>query len=90
MEQAFQKEPLAQPQEPKALREENREDQRVQSGLDQREVRAKETHRGQYSTLHYAGGSTVCYAMQGQQRGAQERRREGGVERTWLRQSWIQ
>jgi hypothetical protein len=35
--------------------------------------------RGQYSTLHYTGGSAVRYAMQGQQRGAQERRREGGT-----------
>ena len=35
--------------------------------------------RWQYSTLHYTGGSTVRYAMQGQQRGAQERRREGGT-----------
>jgi hypothetical protein len=35
--------------------------------------------RGQHSTLHYTGGSTVRYAMQGQQRGAQERRREGGT-----------
>ena len=47
MEQAFQKEPFAQPQEPKALLEESGEDQRVQSGLDQREERAKETHRAQ-------------------------------------------
>jgi hypothetical protein len=29
--------------------------------------------------LRYAGGSTVRYGMQGQQRGAQERRREGGT-----------
>jgi hypothetical protein len=34
---------------------------------------------GQHSTLRYAGGSTVRHAMQGQQRGAQERRREGGT-----------
>jgi hypothetical protein len=34
---------------------------------------------GQYSRLRYAGDSTVRYAMQGQQRGAQERRREGGT-----------
>ena len=43
--------------------------------------RAAADTRGQYSTLHYTGGSTVpvrC-AMQGQQRGAQERRREGGT-----------
>jgi hypothetical protein len=41
--------------------------------------RAAADTRGQYSTLHYTGGSTVRYAMQGQQRGAQERRREGGT-----------
>ena len=39
--QAFQKEPMAQPQEPKASLDGKREDQRVQSGLDQRELRAK-------------------------------------------------
>jgi hypothetical protein len=38
--------------------------------------------RGQYSTLHYTGASTgiVRCAMQGQQRGAQERRGEGVVK----------
>jgi hypothetical protein len=41
--------------------------------------RAAADPRWQYSTLHYTGGSTACYAMQGQQRGAQERRREGGT-----------
>jgi hypothetical protein len=35
--------------------------------------------RGQHSTLHYASGSTVFYAMQVQQRGAQERTKEGGT-----------
>jgi hypothetical protein len=35
--------------------------------------------RGQHSTLHYAGASIVHYAMRGQQRGAQERMREGGT-----------
>ena len=47
MEQAFQTEPFAQPHEPKALHEESGVDQRVQSGLDQREERAKETYRAQ-------------------------------------------
>jgi hypothetical protein len=32
-----------------------------------------------HSTLHYKGVSIVRYAMKGQQRGAQERRREGGT-----------
>ena len=41
--------------------------------------RAAADTRGQYSTLHYTGASIVRYAMQGQQRGAQERRREGGT-----------
>jgi hypothetical protein len=35
--------------------------------------------RGQYSTLHYTGTSIVRYAMRGQQRGAQERRRGRGT-----------
>ena len=34
---------------------------------------------GPHSTLHYTGARIVRYAMQGQQRGAQERRREGGT-----------
>jgi hypothetical protein len=34
---------------------------------------------GQCSTLHHAGASKARYAIQGQQRGAQERRREGGT-----------
>jgi hypothetical protein len=34
---------------------------------------------GQCSMLRYTGGSTVRHATQGQQRGAQERRREGGT-----------
>jgi hypothetical protein len=41
--------------------------------------RAAAGTRGQHSTLHYSGASAVRYAMQGQQRGAQERRREGGT-----------
>jgi hypothetical protein len=41
--------------------------------------RAAVDTRGQYSTLHYTGVSIVRYAMQGQQRGAPERRREGGT-----------
>jgi hypothetical protein len=41
--------------------------------------RAAADTRGQYSTLHYTGASIVRYAMQGQQRGAPERRREGGT-----------
>jgi hypothetical protein len=42
-------------------------------------LRAAAGTRGQYSTRHYTGASIVRYAMQGQQRGAQERRREGGM-----------
>ena len=38
--------------------------------------RAAVDTRGQYSTLHYTGVSIVRYAMQGQQRGAPERRRD--------------
>jgi hypothetical protein len=34
---------------------------------------------GQYSTLRYTGVSIVRYARQGHQRGAPERRREGGT-----------
>jgi hypothetical protein len=42
--------------------------------------RAAADTRGQYSTPHYTGASIVhYYAMQGQQRGAQERRRGGGT-----------
>jgi hypothetical protein len=41
--------------------------------------RAAADTRGQYSTLHYTGVSIARHAMQGQQRGAQERRREGGT-----------
>jgi hypothetical protein len=43
--------------------------------------RAAVDTRGQYSTLRYtgAGANIVRYAMQGQHRGAQERRREGGT-----------
>jgi hypothetical protein len=41
--------------------------------------RAAADARGKYSTLHYTGASIVRYAMQGQQRGAQEGRREGGT-----------
>jgi hypothetical protein len=41
--------------------------------------RAAADTRGQYSTLHYTGVSIARYAMQGQQRGAPERRREGGT-----------
>jgi hypothetical protein len=50
----------------------------VASGSSLVPPRAAADTRGQYSTLHYTGGSIVRYAMQGQQRGAQERRREGG------------
>ena len=32
-----------------------------------------------YRTLRYTGASIVRYAMRGQQKGAQERRREGGT-----------
>jgi hypothetical protein len=39
---------------------------------------AADTH-GQYSTLHYTGASIARYSMQGRQRGAPERRREGGT-----------
>ena len=41
--------------------------------------RAAADTRGQYNTLCYTGASIIRYAMQGQQRGAQERRREGGT-----------
>jgi hypothetical protein len=41
--------------------------------------RAAADTRGQYSALHYAGGSTVRHAVQGQQRGAQEGRRGEGM-----------
>jgi hypothetical protein len=41
--------------------------------------RAAADTRGQYNTPHYTGVSIVRYAMQGQKRGAQERRREGGT-----------
>ena len=41
--------------------------------------RAAADTRGQYSTLRYTGASIVRYATQGQQRGAPERRREGGT-----------
>jgi hypothetical protein len=40
--------------------------------------RAAADTRGQHSTLHYTGVSIARYAVQEQQRGAQERRREGG------------
>jgi hypothetical protein len=39
--------------------------------------RAAADTRGQYSALPYTGANIVRYAMQGQQRGAPERRREG-------------
>jgi hypothetical protein len=44
--------------------------------------RAAADTRGQHSTLHHTGVSIARYryAMQGQQRGAQERRREGGTK----------
>jgi hypothetical protein len=53
----------------------------VTSGSSLLLPRAAADTRGQYSTLHYTGASIVRYAMQGQQRGAQEqeRRREGGT-----------
>jgi hypothetical protein len=51
----------------------------VASGLSLVLPRAAANTRGQYSTLHYTGVSIVRYAMQGQQRGARERRREGGT-----------
>jgi hypothetical protein len=43
--------------------------------------RAAADTRGQYSALHHTGtGASIAhYAMQGQQKGAQERRREGGT-----------
>jgi hypothetical protein len=41
--------------------------------------RATAGARGQHSILHYTGTSIVRYAMQGQQRGTQERRRKGGT-----------
>jgi hypothetical protein len=41
--------------------------------------RAAADTRGQYSILPYTGASIVRCAMQGQQRGAQERRKEGGT-----------
>jgi hypothetical protein len=41
--------------------------------------RAAADTRGSYHTLHCTGASIVRYAMQGQQRGAPERRREGGT-----------
>ena len=51
----------------------------VTSGSSLLLPRAAADTRGQYSTLHYTGASLVRYAMQGQQRGAQERRRGGGT-----------
>jgi hypothetical protein len=42
--------------------------------------RAAAGTRGQHSTLHCAGASIARYAMQGQQRGGHERRREGGTK----------
>ena len=51
----------------------------VASGSSLLLPRAAADMHGQYSTLHYAGASIVRYTMQGQQRGAQERRREGGT-----------
>ena len=47
VEQAFQTKPFEHLQEPNSVHEEGGVDQRVQSGLDQREERAKETHRAQ-------------------------------------------
>jgi hypothetical protein len=41
--------------------------------------RAAADTRGQYSTLHCTGVSIVRYSIQGQQREAPERRREGGT-----------
>ena len=41
--------------------------------------RAAADTRGQHSALRYTGASVVRYAMRGQQRGAQERRREVGT-----------
>jgi hypothetical protein len=40
--------------------------------------RAPADTRGQH-TLRYIGPSVMCYAMRGQQRGAQEKRRGGGT-----------
>jgi hypothetical protein len=42
-------------------------------------LRAAADTRGQYSTPRYTGASIVRCAMRGQQKGAQERRREGGT-----------
>ena len=44
--------------------------------------RAAADTRGQYSTLRYTGASLVRYAMRGQQKGAQERRRRRRDEGT--------
>ena len=41
--------------------------------------RAAADTRGQHSTLRSTGASIVFYAMRGWQKGAQERRREGGT-----------
>jgi hypothetical protein len=51
----------------------------VASGSSLVRPRAAADTRGQCSALHCAGASVVRYAMQGQQRGAPERRREGGT-----------
>jgi hypothetical protein len=53
----------------------------VASGSSLLLPRAAADTRGQHSTLRYTRtwASIVCYAMQGQQRGAQERTREGGT-----------
>jgi hypothetical protein len=42
--------------------------------------RAAADTRGQHSTLHHAGVSIARYAIQGQQKGAPERRRDEGRE----------
>ena len=47
VDQVVQTKPFEQLQEPNAVHEEGVVHQRVQSGLDQREDRAKETHRAQ-------------------------------------------
>jgi hypothetical protein len=51
----------------------------VASGSSLVPPRAAADTGGQHSVLRCAGGSTARYAVQGQQRGAQERRREGGT-----------
>jgi hypothetical protein len=51
----------------------------VASGTSLVLPRAAADTRGQHGALHHTGVSIARYAVQGQQRGAPERRREGGT-----------